>query len=61
MMMKKNLFFSSKDNVLNISSPAFYWKIIFEILIVWAAWVAQRFSAAFSPGPDPGELGSSPA
>ena len=25
-----------------------------------AAWVAQRFSAAFSPGYDPGDLGSSP-
>ena len=25
-----------------------------------AARVAQRFSAAFSPGPDPGDLGSSP-
>ena len=25
-----------------------------------AARVAQRFSAAFSPGPDPGEPGSSP-
>ena len=22
--------------------------------ISWAAWVAQQFSAAFSPGPDPG-------
>ena len=26
-----------------------------------APWVAQRFSASFSPGPDPGDLGSSPA
>ena len=26
----------------------------------WAARVAQRFSAAFSPGCDPGDLGSSP-
>ena len=26
----------------------------------WAALVAQRFGAAFSPGPDPGDLGSSP-
>ena len=25
-----------------------------------AAWVAQRFSAAFSPGYDPRDLGSSP-
>ena len=25
-----------------------------------AAWVAQQFSAAFSPGPDPRNLGSSP-
>ena len=25
-----------------------------------AAWVAQRFSAACSPGRDPGDLGSSP-
>ena len=25
-----------------------------------ATWVAQRFSATFSPGPDPGGLGSSP-
>ena len=25
-----------------------------------AAWVAQQFSAAFSPGCDPGDLGSSP-
>ena len=24
------------------------------------SWVAQRLSAAFSPGPDPGDLGSSP-
>ena len=27
----------------------------------WAAQVAQWFSAAFSPGPDPGVLGLSPA
>ena len=27
---------------------------------VWAAQVAQRFSTTFSPGPDPGDLGSSP-
>ena len=27
---------------------------------VGAAWVAQQFSAAFSPGPDPGDLGLSP-
>ena len=27
---------------------------------IWAARVAQRFSSAFSPGPDPGDLGSSP-
>ena len=26
----------------------------------WAAWVAQQFSATFSPGRDPGDLGSSP-
>ena len=26
----------------------------------WAAWVAQQFSTAFSPGPDPGDPGSSP-
>ena len=26
----------------------------------WAALVAQQFSAAFSPGPDPGDLGLSP-
>ena len=26
----------------------------------WAAWVAQRFSAAFSPGHDPGVPGLSP-
>ena len=26
---------------------------------LWAAWVAQRFSAAFSPGCDPGDPGSS--
>ena len=26
-----------------------------------AAWVAQQFSAAFNPGRDPGDLGSSPA
>ena len=26
----------------------------------WAAGVAQRFSATFSPGPDPRDLGSSP-
>ena len=26
----------------------------------WAAQVAQRFSATFSPGPDPGDQGSSP-
>ena len=25
----------------------------------WAAWVAQRFSATFSPGPDPGDPGES--
>ena len=25
-----------------------------------AAWVAQRFGAAFGPGPDPGDPGSSP-
>ena len=25
-----------------------------------AVWVAQQFSAAFSPGPDPGDPGSSP-
>ena len=30
------------------------------ILFFWAAWVAQRFSAAFSPGPDLGDPGSSP-
>ena len=27
---------------------------------LWAARVTQRFSAAFSPGRDPGDLGSSP-
>ena len=27
---------------------------------LWAALVAQRFSAACSPGHDPGDLGSSP-
>ena len=26
----------------------------------WAAQVAQQFSAAFIPGPDPGDQGSSP-
>ena len=26
----------------------------------WAAQVAQRFSATFGPGPDPGDPGSSP-
>ena len=28
--------------------------------VSWAAWVAQRFSAAFGPGCDPGDRGSSP-
>ena len=32
------------------------WKLI----KIGAAWVAQRFSAAFSPGCDPGDPGSSP-
>ena len=27
---------------------------------MWAARVAQQFSAAFGPGPDPRDLGSSP-
>ena len=28
--------------------------------LIRGAWVAQQFSAALSPGPDPGNLGSSP-
>ena len=35
-------------------------KIYFEISKSWAAWVAQRFSTAFSPGRDPEDSGSSP-
>ena len=27
---------------------------------IGVAWVAQQFSTAFGPGPDPGDLGSSP-
>ena len=30
------------------------------ILNCWTSRVAQRFSTAFSPGPDPGDLGSCP-
>ena len=26
--------------------------------LIWAAWVAQGFSSAFGPGPDPGDQGS---
>ena len=39
--------------------PQLYGQLIFDKS--GAAWVTQRFSAAFSPGCDPGVLGSSPA
>ena len=35
-------------------------KVYFKISVFWAAPVAQRFSAACSPGCDPGDLGSNP-
>ena len=31
-----------------------------DLFKTWEAWVAQWFSAAFSPGQDPGDPGSSP-
>ena len=33
---------------------------IFKKKYCWAVPVAQQFSAVFSPGPDPGDPGSSP-
>uniref|UniRef100_A0A8C0SI00 L-lactate dehydrogenase B chain n=2 Tax=Canis lupus familiaris TaxID=9615 RepID=A0A8C0SI00_CANLF len=49
---------------LNMPGPSFFssvtsWDPMYKFNI-GAALVAQRFSAAFSPGPDPGDLGSSP-
>ena len=32
----------------------------FKIVLTWAAWVAQQFSATFSPEPDPGDPGLRP-
>ena len=35
-------------------------EFLLEMSMMGAAPVAQRFSAAFGPGPDPGDPGSSP-
>ena len=37
------------------------WRSPKETILFGDPWVAQRFSAAFCPGCDPGDLGSSPA
>ena len=41
-------------------SVKFVQSLFFKNICLWAARVAQWFSAAFSPGPDPGDQGSSP-
>ena len=37
-----------------------YTRMFITVIIYRAAWVAQQFSAAFSPGHDPGDPGLSP-
>ena len=42
----------------DLASPLL--KGLFKNKTIGAAWVAQRFSSAFGPGPDPGDSGLSP-